>query len=457
MTREHPMAAWFKTKSKLASATAPQSDVSRAIHTMQDDIAGHAPVESVASDPLVAFQPEQAEVSVPFYAAQAIMPSGGEGGGVSTEPSATASPFLMETPSALEAPAPPDLPLGVASPEGETQPAPALVAEPVAPSTPVAAPPATLPVADIVPPVAPLPVEPTPPSLSTPPPSEAPASIPLKTGGEINPTSPQALLKNLFMTYRFWLIGIVSGIVILALLWSGWQWYRGESKTEPTIAEGTIETPPTPAPAPAEPTPAPEEPAYPHYSVDQPNLIAFDTETVTAPAMTTELLQIALSIQKDNLRQPAEFLVRDQKFNPLAFARFAYLLNLGFSSEILAALDEEFSLYFVMDQVRPRLGLVVRIKNMEAFTTALQTGEADLPKVLEPLYLDTTTAPKTGLVFRSGLYRDQPLRFANVDSSLNLSIDYAVRGAAWYIGTSQNTLRALLDRSEGATASPATP
>ncbi len=110
------------------------------------------------------------------------------------------------------------------------------------------------------------------------------------------------------------------------------------------------------------------------------------------------------------------------------------------------ALDENFSIFFFLDGTEPRMGLQVTIKEKEAFTTALSTAEGTLPKTLEPFFLDKTTAPKTGLVFRSGVYQEQPVRYTNVDPAMNLSVDYAMRGHIWLMGTSQNTLRMLLDQ-----------
>ncbi len=257
------------------------------------------------------------------------------------------------------------------------------------------------------------------------------------------------MLKNLIHTYRWWLIGVGGAVIVTAILWFAWQWYREAALRKPIVAEGTVLAPePAPAPQPA-PAPTPEAP---HYTTDQPNLLTFDTETATAQSMMTELLRIGMTIREDNLQEPVEFSIRDQKFNPLAFVRFAYLLNLSLTPEMLVALDEDFSLYYVLDQGRPRLGLSVKIKDPAGFNQAIAAAEPTLPKALEAVFLDVTTAPKTGAQFRAGLYRDQPLRFANVDSTVNLSIDYAVRGDRWVVGTSQLALRSILDRVAPAVA-----
>lgn len=449
------MTAWFKQKSKIAALAAPSKDITRAIHTMHDDLEGRAPVEPVAEDPLVTFQPEAAPVSVPFFAAAETTPLESEQSseGQAVPEITSASPFLGDQ-SAFSA----------EKPSNAVESTPQTVVPSVSPQVDgigkTSSPPEKLPVTDVVPPSSEnqvLSSEVTSATEALSQSTQQPEATPVvvNTEAEVQPVSPRALLKNLLLTYRWWLMGIGVAIIALLLTWFGWRWYQAKQAANQTVSETTSVPEPNPTPAPT-PEPTPVEPVTPHYLTNQPNLLSLDTETITTDAIKAQLLQIALSIQNDNLHQPVEFLIRDQKLNPLAFSRFAYLLQLGLPTDLVAALDEDFSLYFVMDQVRPRVGLKVKIKSSEAFTSALQASEATLPAALEPIFLDTTTAPKTNLAFRSGLYHDQPVRFVNVDSALGLSVDYAVHEGLWFVGTSQNTLRALLDATQSATTTPST-
>lgn len=404
------MAAWFSKKPRLTPRSQFPPEIVRAIHTMADDMAGKEKPEVVSTERLVAFQPGQTGGAA-FYTAPAIQEATVPENLPLPEASLEASPFLSDTSSPATAPTDPALsPLPQSSPLDEETVLLNQMRELEA-ATPVA-------VNRLA--------------------EEETAEVGAPEGG--------ISLRERLWQYKKWIFLGFGIILCLSLAFFGWYWWQ--SRTEdavPVISEGTVKE----EPAPKLEIKVEEEktPTLPHYITTQPNLLSFDTETVSANDITTEFLKIALSIKQDNLRQPVEFLVRDQKYNPLAFSRFAYLLGLNLPPEFLNTLDESFSLFFFLDGTEPRMGVRVTIKEKETFTSTLTTLESSLPKALEPFFLDKTTAPKSGLTFRSGVYQEQPVRFVNVDTAMNLSVDYAVRGNEWLIGTSQNTLRALLDRA----------
>jgi hypothetical protein len=189
-----------------------------------------------------------------------------------------------------------------------------------------------------------------------------------------------------------------------------------------------------------------EPPPQAKYLAEQPNILSFNVETVTPEEIKRALLQAGQTIERDHLSGAIEFLVRDQKLNPLALSRFAYLAKLEFPGDLLGTLDEPFSLYIALDNGRPRVVLLAYMKDQAVFTAELQKNERNLALAMEPLFLDMTTAPKSNLVFKGGTYLETPVRFTNVDATLGLSIDYAVRGQQWIIGTSKDSLRSVLDK-----------
>lgn len=389
------MSAWFRKKGAASSRSAYAPEILRGIHTMENDLRGELPVAPVTpSDPLVAFQPQTASTEgAPFY----------------TDPSLVASQSQAA-------------PLGDTGTQNTSSP---FLTEDSAPPAPQTAPTFDMPAYE-------------PKTIGSFAQSEETALSINQDEISLSQAAPFDLKQTL---KRFWWVGAAL-LLILVLGGAAWWWFTRPVSEETPMAEAPVQSPqPNP-----EITAIPTEPTKVHYSVQQPNLLSFDTETVTTSDIRTEFLKIALSIKEDKLIKPAEFLIRDQNYNPLAFSRFAYLLGLGLSPELLTALDEDFSLFFFLDRDMVRIGLVVSVKNSEAFAIALARDETALPKALEPLFLDTTTAPKTGLTFRSGLYREQPVRYVNIDQTLNLSIDSAVRADEWFLGTSQATLRALLDR-----------
>lgn len=403
------MTAWFSKKPRLTPRSQFPPEIVRAIHTMADDMAGKEKPEVVSHEPLVEFQPGQTGGAA-FYTAPAIQEAPVPDNLPLSDASPTTSPFLNEA-SPVDIPAV-ENPIVSESPQVKNENEETVLLNQMR-------------------------------ELE----EGAPVAVSRLTEDqteEIGAPENSFSWKEKIWQHKRWLFLGLGVVACLILVFLGWYWWQSrEEALAPVVSEGTVkETAPT-----IEIKVEEEKgPSMPHYVTNQPNLLSFDTETVTANDITTEFLKIALSIKQDNLRQPIEFLVRDQNYNPLAFSRFAYLLGLNFPPEFVNALDESFSIFFFLDGAEPRIGIQVTIKEKEAFTTALSTAEGTLPKILEPFFLDKTTAPKTGLVFRSGVYQEQPVRYTNIDQVMNLSIDYAVRENIWLMGTSQNTLRTLLDR-----------
>lgn len=387
------MSAWFNKKPKLTPRSQYPLEIQQAIHTMDNDLRGEAMPEIPQRDPLVAFEPEAAAAQgAPFYADPSIASSQEMMSSPAVQP--TASPFLVETADGGAAQFPQESFVEEA-PETET----------------------VLEIGN----------------------NESKEGISHENETRESGAQPFDVVQ--WLKRSRWIIG--GSLLLVVLIAGGVWWWMQRTHIPPEVSLVGSVAEPTPMP-PVEPKP--QKPVTNHYSTTQPNLLSFDTEAVTAESIQTEFLKVALAVKQDNLQGPIEFLVRDQNYNPLAFSRLAYLLGVTLSSDLLATLDEEYSLFFVLDGSSVRMGLRLQVKNNEAFAVALARDETLLPKALEPFFLDTTTAPKTGLTFRSGLYKGQPVRYTNIDQTMNLSIDSSVMGNTWIIGTSQNTLRSLIDR-----------
>lgn len=210
----------------------------------------------------------------------------------------------------------------------------------------------------------------------------------------------------------------------------------------------------------------------PPFASDKPNYLSFNTETVSSEDIKKILSQAAFRIQAANMTQPIEFLVTDQNNNPLAFNRFAFLLKLDLALDVVALVNETFSLYVYNDASRARLGLILTFKDAPAAALALAKTETALPYAFQNLILEPDIIVAKTIPFRSSTYNPRPtaspnrgeslggpaspslggsdgqefiVRFANVSADQNISFDYALDGNQWFIGTSKNTLRAILD------------
>ncbi len=389
---------WFKTKKTTAGPASSPEHLLALVRTMEDDIAGRSiPAEAPKpAEPLVTFRPDAA-VGAPFFAAPGVAAP------VEAEPvsSPESSPFLAETAPAEAATETPtfDPPLSPATPAVS----PREEAETVAFTTEH---------------------QPSAPAFQ--------ASMPRFFRG----------LAGLFGDRRIRIVAIVATILLLAALGAGGYFWWKSIQEKNGGTEMKVESPKIP-----ETKLQVESQSQAKYLTAQPNVLSFDTETVTAEGIKNTLLQAGQAIKKDNLPGAVEFLIRDQKLNPLAFSRFAYLAKLNVPAELLGTLDEPFSLYIFIDDGRPRIALLAYAKDTPAFEAELKKNEKNLAAALEPLFLDVTTAPKNNLTFRDGAYLERPVRFANVDDALGLSIDYAVRGRQWIVGTSKDSLRSVLDKT----------
>lgn len=188
------------------------------------------------------------------------------------------------------------------------------------------------------------------------------------------------------------------------------------------------------------------------YALDKPNYISVDTEIVSPEEIQKILSTTASRIKEVGISQPVEFLVTDQNNNPLAFSRFALLLNLNFIPTVLAQIDESFSLYIYNDAGSMRTGLNLTLIMNEGTLPALAKIENTLPDTLQMLLLEPNVVVPKAIDFQSSAYtspssiaKEFVVRYANIDIARKISIDYAVVGNHWYIGTSRNTLLALLD------------
>ncbi len=229
---------------------------------------------------------------------------------------------------------------------------------------------------------------------------------------------------------------IAGGILTLTLA-GGLFWYFVMRESE-----SQVPAPTTPPQVIIETTPVVQV-EEPPYSVENPNYLPFDTETVTVTGFQELLKQASARMLEANMGQPVEFYLTDKNNNPIAFSRFAYLMNIEVKPEFLAQFDEKFSLFLYNDVGQARIGLM--LSPLPAATALFGTQrEGSIPSAFGALLYEGIPVPKE-VTFRSGTYQEQAVRYVNIDASKNISFDHAVTKTKWIIGTSKDTLRAILD------------
>jgi hypothetical protein len=115
-------------------------------------------------------------------------------------------------------------------------------------------------------------------------------------------------------------------------------------------------------------------------------------------------------------------------------------------------LSDKFSLFLYNDSNNVRLGLAVDSKDTTEINLkkTLTQGEAALAKNIEPLFLPSeyTIANKA---YNTSYYNGAEIRYLNIISPEDLSVDYTIFQDKWIIGTTKMTLRSIID-SYAATA-----
>lgn len=206
---------------------------------------------------------------------------------------------------------------------------------------------------------------------------------------------------------------------------------------------------------------APEEkpvnisPELEKYSLENPNIISIDVESATDQEIRDLLSKKASDVSNLQTKEPVEFLITDRNNTPIAFPIFAVASKMDFSQDILSNLEEKFSLYIYPEPFGSRLGLGVNIKNKDVILTKMLAEEKTLSSALELLFLGNQPEPASGTLFKDGKYNELPIRYLNLNADSSLSVDYTVTDKQLLIGTSKDTLRAIMDKISSGDQAPA--
>lgn len=194
----------------------------------------------------------------------------------------------------------------------------------------------------------------------------------------------------------------------------------------------------------AELPPAPVAP----FSIDDPNYLTLDPESdmATPAGIMAKLDGVKMGVKSMNPPWPVEFLLRDGNNNPIAFSRFSYLMKLGIPEDVLAAVNESFSIYFVPEGSDLRMSLVVDVRDARTFSETLKREEAVVPMWFRQFFYGPAGVEvPSSIEFRSGTYGALETRFAVIYPEKGYSFDYIILGDQWVMGTSKDSFRATVD------------
>lgn len=242
---------------------------------------------------------------------------------------------------------------------------------------------------------------------------------------------------------------LIGGIIFIVLAGAAGGYYWWMTRQQAPVAVEPTPTEPTPVETPEA---QPETPPVitPVFSIDKPNYLALDIKTADAAKIKAEIKDRTDKLVASEIKTPIEFIVSDENFNPTTFKDFAGKFGLKLSARLLANLEDKFSLFIYNDNGVAKLGLVLDAKNEKTAKTQLTQEEATLITKLTPLYLDSAFTIKDKK-FASSQYGELVIRYNNLVSTSELSLDYALFGKKLLIGTSKMTLRSIYDYLKGAT------
>jgi len=234
------------------------------------------------------------------------------------------------------------------------------------------------------------------------------------------------------------LLIILSVLLIFVIAGSGYYFWTAYQRTLKVVETTPITEP--------EPTPQPEPQPEPTitFSTDKPNYLSIDLTQGNNTAVKDALKNYLDKVSKSGITTPIEFAVTDTQNNPLKFSSFANSLGLKLSSSAMSSLAETFSLFIYNDQGNMRLGLSIDIKNDTLLKTVTAKEEPVLVSEIAPLFMDVTYTA-TATKFGKSTYAGADIRYINVISPQDLSVDYTIFEKKLLIGTTKMTLRSMID------------
>jgi hypothetical protein len=196
--------------------------------------------------------------------------------------------------------------------------------------------------------------------------------------------------------------------------------------------------------APQAPTVSPEETLS--LSIEKPNYLPLDIENSDSTKIKETITKYADKVSASGALTPVEFIVTDTKNNPIGFETFATKVGITFLPDLISSLNSEnkFSLFIYNDNGKTRFGLVVDSKDSYKLKTALLQEELTFPKDMAPL-LQNVPLDLANKAFGSGSYANTEVRYINLTSQNDLSIDYAIFQNKLVMGTTKMTIQSVMD------------
>ncbi|PIP28005.1 MAG: hypothetical protein COX29_03485 [Candidatus Moranbacteria bacterium CG23_combo_of_CG06-09_8_20_14_all_35_22] len=167
--------------------------------------------------------------------------------------------------------------------------------------------------------------------------------------------------------------------------------------------------------------------------------------TQTNPEELKKVLNnYAEEVSKTNEISVFKFLLTDETNAPIAFQDFSTALEINLSPETSAQIGQDFTFYIYNYGDKTRFGLILTSLEDNLLKNALLKEEETLFSNLAPLYPSLTSPTNT--TFSPITYKNYAVRYLNITSVEDYTIDYAISNNKLFIGTTRTTLFSALDQ-----------
>ena len=261
------------------------------------------------------------------------------------------------------------------------------------------------------------------------------------------------------INWKIVILFLISLVLVFALAFAGysfWQKKAAQNNEQPLPINPEPETSQE-LPIEEEITPTiPEQPKAPSlsFSESSPNYLPLGANSEDKEKTKDLLAQYIQKVTTEGYTNPVEFIPTDEKNAPLTFSDFSVRFGLSLSPALTSNLGDTFSLFIYNDAVVSRVGLVIDSKDEKTLNQTLIQEEKNLADEISSLFfIDSYSKDKP---FYDNEYKNVKIRYQNIISPENLSVDYAIYKNKLLIGTTKMTMYALIDHLDQM-SNPVTP
>lgn len=259
-------------------------------------------------------------------------------------------------------------------------------------------------------------------------------TMPIVATASINISKEADLPKkpNGKITYK--VIFTVIALGIIAILSAGFYYFYTLNQPAQTT---------TPPPIAITPEPQKDNLPTERYFTEKPNLLTLDFSTTPSEEIRNKFKTITADLKNLPAEKPAayEFMLVDSNNSPITLQAFLEATNLSFPPATSTALGDVFSLFFYNDNGDIHLALEIKITNQTVLSSALLKQESTLPSDLVFLFLDASIE-KTQTIFNVNTTTyPVPVRYAILNNTGTLSLDYMVTKNSLILATSRETMK----------------